>query len=282
MLKVISTILLLFSFLTYGFAQNTRVQLLKNSIEISKIDTLDETMYDKVSEYKVIMIGEMHGTEEPAAFVKGLVRLFVINQQKVNVYLEISADEMKQYIKKPRISKIKKTTFFKKYLSDGRAGWAWHNIISELGNMTEVRLVFFDSSKEQNKQSENRDSLMYVNIKQDLIHNGVAKSVILTGNLHNMLIPRKGEKKMGYYLKNDSELGLGAQILSVDHIYGSGSMLNNIGNGLEKQIIPFAGSKYDGIFDSFLYIFPKDYADFYNAYFYTKYVTATKLVNSKK
>jgi hypothetical protein len=92
-----------------------------------------------------------------------------------------------------------------------------------------------------------------------------------------MLQPHKGNNKMGSFLKMDNELKL--NICSVNHYYQSGTMLNNRGNGLEQHTINTGSSVYSSAVDYENYVLLNPVSTLkYNAAFYTKKVTAAKMV----
>lgn len=59
------------------------------------------------------MVGEMHGTKEPAKFVRSLVELLIRNGDTVQVGLEIPSEEVKTFTRTSPDSAIYASAFFK-------------------------------------------------------------------------------------------------------------------------------------------------------------------------
>jgi hypothetical protein len=74
-----------------------------------------------------------------------------------------------------------------------------------------------------------RDSLMYIKIKQRIQMHPTWKTITLSGNIHNMLLPFQGMTKMGLYLQKDTDLRLCGSLLSIMHSYAFGTMLDDSG-----------------------------------------------------
>ena len=113
--------------------------------------------------------------------------------------------------------------------------------------MQHVRLFYYDVNAEDIEKYFNRlrtpeqtgkvraeftagDSLMYINIKQQMLLHPTWKTITLSGNIHNMLLPFNGKIKMGLYLHSDPDLRLKDSLLSIVHRYRFGTTLNDIGN----------------------------------------------------
>jgi hypothetical protein len=66
-------------------AQNLEPDLKEKSIEIKSVDNLPKEVYKQLSAYSLIMIGEIHGTNEPVKLVEGLIDLFVHNGDRDSI-----------------------------------------------------------------------------------------------------------------------------------------------------------------------------------------------------
>jgi hypothetical protein len=172
----------------------------RNAIRIDRQDSLSTSLYDSISTYKIIMVGETHGTKEPAKFVRSLVELLIKNGDTVQVGLEIPSEEIKTFTRTSPDSAIYASTFFRTWRHDIRASADWANLIIRFNNIPNVNFFYYDVNKGDFKNYGNRDSLMYTKIKRRIQFHSKWKTITLGGNIHNMLLPYRGEIKMGLYL----------------------------------------------------------------------------------
>jgi len=263
--------------------QDFPTYLKKYAVKIDKLDSLNNNIYDLISDYKLIMIGEMHGTNEPAKFVIGLTELMTNKGDSVQVGFEISTDQMTEFLHNHSDKSISSSDFFSKNSLDGRASFAWAEAISRLNKNPNVNIFFYDVNDGESKTFDDRDSIMCLKIKNKIKEHPSWKTVTLSGNIHNMLLPYKGKTKMALYLSNDKELNISAKICSLNHYYQSGTMLNNTGNGLEMHQIDNQDWDYAKLvdYDNYLFLFPINMTDSYSGIYFTRKVTAAKLVNGK-
>ncbi len=253
----------------------------ENAIKVNQLESLNDTIYNFFSDFKLIMVGEMHGTIEPAKFTIGLAQVLTRNGDSVQLGLEIPAEEMAKFISEHSDSSIYSSEFFMKRAIDGRENYAWAELISTLNKNKKVKLFFFDINKKDYKVSGNRDSLMYIKIKNQIQKYPNWKIITLSGNIHNMIKPFRGNNTMGCYIINDHELNLSDKLCSINHCYNSGTMYNDVGNGLELRQIQNFNSIYSTSVDyeNYLFLYPKTKAENYNGIYFTRYVTAAKIVN---
>ena len=274
-------ILLLSLIINIAEGQADSVRLAQSALEIRRPDSLSDELYNALHPYKLIMIGEMHGTEEPAAFVKGLAELFA-KHDSVIVGFEIPSDEMKAYSKMKNERSVYNSDFFKHGSTDGRANDAWARCIASFCKNQRIQPFFFDVNPgESKKNNDDRDSLMYLKIKEELKKHPSAICVTLSGNIHNMLIAYKGESKTARYLINDNELNISDKMCSINHNFKSGTMLNNMGKGLMLNKVENTTSLYSKYakYPNYLFLFSSSqYA--YNGVFFTRSVTAAKLTGT--
>ncbi len=228
------------------------------------------------------MIGEMHGTNEPAQFVTGLAELFTSNNDSVQVSFEIPADQMQTFLKLKTDSSIFNSYFFSNAYMDGRASIAWALAIIQLNKNSRVSLFFYDRNNQEG-HIDSRDSTMYIHIKTKMLEHPNWKTITISGNIHNMLLPYKGESKTGAYLKNDAQLNLKDKICSLNHLYQSGTMYNNMGKGLEVRQVDNSSLSFAkfAVYENYLYLFPDDDKNTYSGIFFTKTVTAAMLARQK-
>jgi hypothetical protein len=261
--------------------QDFSTYIKENAIKIDKLDSLNIEVYKSLVTYKLIMIGEMHGTNEPAKFVIGLTRLLTEMGDSVQVGLEIPSQQMTKYLDQPKDSNILSSDFFVTKSYDGKASFAWAEIISRLNKNPKVRFFFYDINKGDCQNSDDRDSVMYIKVKNEIKEHQRWKTITLSGNIHNMLIPYKNKSKMALYLIKDNELNLSDKVCSLNHYYQSGTMLNNTGNGLTIHHVNNSEADYSNAVDyeNYLLIFRVRAANRYSGIYFTRDVTAVKMVN---
>lgn len=261
--------------------QADSARLAKSAIEIIRLDSLPAAIYDTLHSYKLIMVGEMHGTREPAAFVNGLAELFAIHDSVI-VGFEIPSDAMKAFKKAKTERSVYNSDFFKYGSVDGRANDAWASCIASLSKNPRISLFFYDvNSGESKKNNDDRDSLMYLNVKKELKKHPKAVCITLSGNIHNMLLAYKGESKTARFLMDDNELNISDKICSINHTFKSGSMLNNRGKGLMLNKVDNGTSEYSKFtkYPNYFFLFPsRQYA--YNGVFFTRNLNAAKLTGT--
>jgi hypothetical protein len=187
---------------------------------------------------------------------------------------------MTEYLNQPNDNSIYSTEFFVKNSDDGRASVAWAEMILKLNKNHKVRIFFFDVNKGESKSPGDRDSIMYLKVKNKIkLHPGW-KTITLSGNIHNMLLPYKEKITIAFYLSRDNELNLSGRIFSLNHQYGSGTMLNNTGKGLEMHSVDNSFSDYFKAVDyeNYLLLLPANVNNRYNGIFFTRSVTAAQMV----
>jgi hypothetical protein len=255
----------------------------KNAVKFDKQDSLNSEIYRLIKNYQLIMIGEMHGTCEPAKLVIGLAELLARNNNNVQVGLEIPSEKMQKYHSLPIDSNIYLSDYFANKSIDGKATYAWANIIGRLHQYSKIEIFFFDINNGDSKISNNRDSLMYLNIKNRIQLHPTWKTITLSGNTHNMLIPYKGQPKMAFYLYKDKDLAISGKILSLNHSYSKGTMLNNMGKGLQINTVDNSNTIFSRAvnFENYILVYPLINDGRYNGVYFTRKVTSAKLVSEK-
>jgi len=82
--------------------QTPEAYLKENAVKINKADSLDNSLYKLFSDFQLIMLGEMHGTNEPAKLLIGFTELLCNNGDSVQVGLEIPANEIAANVSRVR------------------------------------------------------------------------------------------------------------------------------------------------------------------------------------
>lgn len=250
-----------------------QIDLKKNAIPIENLSELSDEIYDEIVNFEILMIGEMHGTNEPAEFAYGLCNLITKFEKNVVLALEIRSSQMNNLSDEMSITQLKGLDFFQRENFDGRNGESMLNLIYKSNQNDRIILKFIDNSY----PSSTRDSSMYREIRN--IHNKYpnTKIVTLTGNVHNSFTPVFDEVRIGGYLLKDSVNFNPKKIMSINHIFSEGSMLNNDGTGLKINTIEREDNIYNTTLshNMFLYKkFPKEQNE-YTHILYTDKVTAS-------
>lgn len=265
---------LLFFFIFLCFyapkAQEFAKFLKENAIEIQDLNQANEQVYAALKPFRCIMVGEMHGTQEPALFVESLLKSLKKEGQKVLLGIEIPMEDMEGF----RLKKAKKTllttNFFSKGYQDGRNNAAWFDLITAAAKQKGVHICFFDS----NKNNTNRDSMMFEQLKVAYAKDTTQIMLTISGNIHNMTLPFRGEKTLACYL---TDYFSSKNLASINHYYDNGTMNNNNGSGLVMQQLsnkggPFASAT--ALQNYLLVKYPAGFTPNYNMILFTRKVTA--------
>jgi hypothetical protein len=250
--------------------------LKKKAIPIESLSKLSNKIYDEIANFEILMIGEMHGTNEPAEFAYGLCELIAKHEGSVIMAMEIRASLMNNLSDEMSISELKELGFFRGKNFDGRNGEAWLDLVYKSIKNDGIILKFIDNPY----PSSPRDSSMYREIRNIHIKNPNTKIVTLTGNVHNSFKPLFDKVRIGGYLLKDSVNFDSKKIMSINHDYSEGDMLNNDGTGLKISTIERKENIYNTTLshDMFLYRkFPEEQNE-YTHILYTDKVTASEII----
>ena len=252
--------------------QSIETYLHDNAVRVAGPQSLSDSVHALLSPFQMIMIGEMHGSNEPAALVTGLAQLLADKGDSVQVGLEIPAELMPEFLSEGTDSSVLSSRFFSHppYF-DGRQSKAWTDLITTLNGHSRIRLFFFDMNQADGSSAE-RDSLMYLKIKAQYLARPHWKLLTLSGNWHNRI---SGDPCMATYLLKDPALGLTGKLCSLNHYYLSGSCRANFGNGLEERQLDRPASAYDTSlgFDQYLLLMKPTSTYPYSGFYYTRHIT---------
>lgn len=257
------------SILIYG--QDLPTDLKKYAVQITKVDSLNKNIYNLLDNYKVILLGEIHGTNEPVNFLEALVDIFTKNGDSVQVGFEIPSKQMTSFLKHPTKGDILKTDFFSSPSGDGRASLAWYKALASISENHKASLFFFDKNVGDNR---NADSVMYLNIKSKIKKHHNWKTITISGDLHSKLLEENGQSRIGSLLIQDKDLNIANKICSINHIFKGGQTLWN-----EFEETESIYSKLE--YDNYLFLYPKNTNEPYSGFLYTKYLTKSESAISK-
>ena len=278
MTKRLFIILTLTLQLTNIFGQDLQIELKENVVKIEHLNKLDKLVYEKLKDFNLIMIGELHGSNEPANFLIGLTGLFANYGDTVQVGFEIPDGLMTAYNRLLTDSSVYQSDFFLNGFDDGRASIAWANAITQLTKNSRVQVFFYDIYKTESNGFLNRDSIMYLNIKRRLVEHPNWRIITLSGNVHIMRLKFRENPTAANYLCNDKDLNLTYKICTLNHIFLCGTVYNNTGNGLELRKVNNNPSIFSETFDFDNYLYLYKTANNYNGIFFTKNITASELI----
>ncbi|MGB4849318.1 MAG: hypothetical protein WBP41_15440, partial [Saprospiraceae bacterium] len=223
--------------------------------------------------FQMIVVGEMHGTNESAPFVSGMADLLTSKGDRVQVGLEIPPELMMTFSQLHTDSSIYQSVFFlNPPFFDGKESIAWANLISVLNHNRKVNIFFFDVNKGEDKIAD-RDSLMAMKIKSQFDKHPAWKMITLGGNYHNRITD---PSTMISILKRN----LRATICSLNMTYKEGSCNANFGNGLEIKKLgsyPSVFNSTDG-YERYIILMPPKSGYDYDGFYYTKFITAAAMV----
>jgi hypothetical protein len=250
--------------------------LKKNAIPIKSLSKLSNKIYDEIANFEILMIGEMHGTNEPAEFAYGLCELITEHEDNVIMAMEIRSSLMNNLSDEMSISQLKELDFFRRKNFDGRNGIAWLDLVHKVAKNERIILKFIDNSY----PSSTRDSSMYREIRNIHIKHPNTKIVTLTGNVHNSFTPLFDKERIGGYLLKDSVNFDSKKIMSINHVFSEGSMLNNDGTGLKISTFEREDNIYNTTLshDMFLYKKLPEEQNEYTHILYTDKVTASGII----
>jgi hypothetical protein len=277
--KSLFSLILIFSFFI-SHAQDDSVYIKTNAVRIENPESLSDSVYVLLKPFSIIMFGEMHGTNESAPFVNGLSELFTSKGDSVLVGLEIPPAGMQKFNSDRTDSSIYQSDFFRNpSYESGKESLPWAALISRLNKNRKVTIFFFDVNEKEGKPDQ-RDSLMSAKIKTQLKKYPGRRMITLTGNYHNKI---SDGSTITSYLKRDNELNVSSKICSLNLEYYSGTCRANFGKGLEVKRLGHYKTAYDSSvdFDKYLLLVsPKsDYE--YNGFYYTRRISAAKMVHSQ-
>lgn len=262
-------------------AQSTQAALKTNAFALDLSDTTpNKRLLEIFGPHRIIMMGEMHGTQEPARFVSYAVDQLLKAGKTVNLGLEIPAVQMQDFTAAPSAKSLKQSAFFRTGFPDGRPGSAWFNLIDTYIGNKDVHLFFFDADPDAG--TTDYDKYMHAVVRNVMMQHREATTVLLSGNIHNRLIPFSGGKTLACYLQQDTTLLTPAGVLAINHQFKFGAMENvtSEGFGIHK-IEPTLTSFSEAVpFKMYFSTLDKN-AGPYNAVFYTEEVTPSTAMTAR-
>jgi hypothetical protein len=168
----------------------------------------------------LILLGEMHGTQEIPRFAGDLVCAASARRQSVQLGLELSRDEqtrIERYLASDGSVKARAELVddpsWNPTLQDGRHSSAMADLIERVRVMQRARrkveIVTLDVAA---SYSDDRDEAMAARVREIVRAHPRAITITLTGNIHNSLQPARQPRPMGSYLADLDPVALVAKI----------------------------------------------------------------------
>ncbi len=274
-----TALLLILFFAINGFSQSTIDEdgIRRNAVAIARLDTFDASIKDIFKNQKLILVGEIHGTAEPAEFVNYLVANLIGKGRNIYVGLEISAQDIVAGDQLHDPDALGNSPFFKRETVN-KGSLAWLGLISTMSKLSGVHLFFFDLTKKQAESGlHHRDSLMYVNIKAKMLADTGAIYICLTGSFHNKITGDLFPTPMGNYFLRDKDLNISLfNMVSFNYAYVEGGACFNAGDGTRLHTLANSDYLYTltGMRNFFSYTHELIDGD-YNGVLFTYHVTSS-------
>ncbi len=279
--KICFIIFTLFSLASFAQVSGQFVE--ENAVNIRDRHEANDTIYNKVKDYKAIMIGELHGTIESPEMLVGIVKSLVKNGKKVVVAFEISSDGLKGFNEKPTLETLKKSIFFNTGAKDGRQSIAWAEMLVDLKKLNvEIVCIDLDLAHKGDKNIT-RDSMMFENLNTYFKTDTSRVLVRLTGNISNKLTPYKGTKTLACFMqKNEYSCFKNKRILSLNHMYGNGTTYNWGNDGYKMREVTGNADFYAHATEYENYLFIHNVQEGFNGIIFSKTITASGPLVEKK
>lgn len=153
-----------------------------------------ETLSARLQTHRVMLIGEIHGTEEAPAQVAALARCLEESGQAVRVGLEIPRDEqarIDRYLHSAGIADDRQAllagSFWQREYQDGRSSEAMYGLIESLRQLAlkaDVAVLAFDQPSYAQSEDDAREAAMAAALEPALRESPQARWLVLASNLH--------------------------------------------------------------------------------------------------
>lgn len=202
-----------------------------NAIRIDELENLPAEKFQFLSNYKAILLGEIHGINETPALTLGMIKLLSKANKPIILAIEVwdsQQDTFQQFLQTGDVDHLKNSPFFTFTPQYGIASAAMVNLLQEVRRIPNIQIFCFENSNReitnQNERimlSQERDFLMAQKLNKKFQENENAILVVLTGSVHasTQINSILGEdyKPMGYWLSHQENSTLKpTDILSIN------------------------------------------------------------------
>jgi hypothetical protein len=187
----------------------------RNAIRIPRLGYLPAAVHRQIESFRVIMIGETHGTRELPQVPLSVIRSLRRQGKSVALGLEIprsAQPDIDRFLKSGNMEELKRSKFFSEDVRDGRNSEAMARLLSTLRKTPEVKVICFDIDLAASAQA--RDSAMARHLYNEFTQSKMDALVVYAGSVHSaneVGVPWDPEfRPMGYEFSHH----VGARVLS--------------------------------------------------------------------
>ncbi|WP_147251032.1 ChaN family lipoprotein [Arenicella xantha] len=167
------------------------ISLSSTAFSQSSIPPVDKQFAQLAASHRILLFGELHGTQEMPAYFAALVSQLARRDQVIKVGIEHPLDQagdLNGYLQSAGSSKDQQLLLGNGYWNathqDGRTSYAMFTLVEQLRVLKsegyDVELFAFDD-----QQAENRDKALAANISRVYQNNPEALHLVITGNIHS-------------------------------------------------------------------------------------------------
>ena len=170
------------------YAQSSVEFIRTNSVAFDVSSPLPEVIYPILADYKVLWLGEIHGTNESPAAVLKFAELIVNHGKDVFVALEIprqDQDLVRQAVAMEDRELLKNVPFFRGPYHDGRSSEAMSNLLMSLHKFGQKVTVYCIDPAPADNDAQDRDTKMGRLLNDAVNENPSRVGIALTGNIHS-------------------------------------------------------------------------------------------------
>lgn len=202
----------------------TKKYITDHAIKIDGLDSLPIALHPLLRQYKIVLIGETHGTQEAPLFCLGLIKLLEADKSgPILLALEISETEQPifdEFMLSGYPTVFKDSPLFTDKQQYGLSSEAMVQMLRALRSLDHVKVIC-SLSRERTQNQDERDFKWASNILRNFCAKEAIRVVVLGGAFHMALTPQhvgdSSLKTMGYYLLQSDESPLYPfQVLSID------------------------------------------------------------------
>lgn len=158
----------------------------KYAVEL-KAQEFPEATLKYFEQYKVIAVGEHHGSEQIPRIIGALVEQLV-DRRPVTLALEIpqvNQKDLDKFLKSGGEKDLKALPHFNTDYKDGRSSQAMADLIKRARQLENVKIFLFDP--DEHESGQDRDTKMAENIVKELKTHPQRTIVALAGNVHSSM-----------------------------------------------------------------------------------------------
>ena len=236
----------------------------KNALELNSLTNLSEENFQFLFNYKIIILGEIHGINETPEMILGIIKLLSALKRHIILAIEVwdsQQDLFEKFMQTGNIELLKNSIFFKNTPQYGLGSLAMVKLLQQVRKISDVEVFCFDSFsleskatnlKERISLSQDRDFQMAQKLGTKIKENENKTIIVITGGVHASTqinsILGFDYKPMGYWLSHAENL-CSADIFSILLKFERGESFGGISkNGID---ITYGVHEMDPIIDDY-------------------------------